>query len=96
MDNEARDKLIRDQLERAGAFEELIRTKGWQFVVARYKNDLASFINEMMISDEPIASFENKRQSLKALKKILAEIDNDLRALQEYREDAKPDDTSSK
>ena len=95
MDKDTKDKLIREQLERAGAFEELVRTRGWQFVVARYKNDLAGFINEMMSSDEPISSFENRRQSLKALKRVLAEIDNDLLSLQKYREDAKSNDNSS-
>lgn len=85
MDQNTKDKLVQEQLERAGAFEELIRTKGWDFILARYKNELAGFVNELITSEEPIGAFEAKRQRLKGLKVIIGEVDNDLRVLAEYR-----------
>jgi hypothetical protein len=48
-----------------------------------------------MASDEPIEAFEKKRQKLKGLKAVIAEIENNLRALKEYR-DEQSNNTGSK
>lgn len=74
--------------ERAGAFEELVRTKGWEWVKAYYQTELASFINDLFNNeDKPIADFEFQRRELMGLKKLLTTIDADLQELERLRKE---------
>ncbi len=79
-------EALRETLERGVAFEEMVTTKGWQYVTAYYQNQIALFMNEIMGSDKPIEEFEEKRHELMGLKKILGQIDSAMQTLNTSRE----------
>jgi hypothetical protein len=83
---QAQKEALKETLERAGAFEEMATTKGWQYVVAYYQNQIALFMNEIMGSDKPIEEFEEKRHELMGLKKLLGQIDSAIQTLNATRE----------
>ena len=75
-----------DQLKRAGAFEELIRTKGWEYIKAYFTNKVQSFANSLLLQpQEPIEKFEAERQELAGLRKLIGYIDSDLQVLKDFR-----------
>jgi hypothetical protein len=76
-------------LERAWAFEELIRTKGWGFVKSFYQVKIQSFANSLLMSDKPIEEFANERHELIGIRKLLGWIDNDLKTLEDDRKKAR-------
>lgn len=79
-------EALRETLERGVAFEEMITTKGWQYIQAYYQNQIALFMNEIMGSDKPIEEFEEKRHELMGLKHLLGQIDSALQTLNTSRE----------
>lgn len=83
---QAQQEALKETLERGGAFEEMATTKGWQYVVAYYQNQIALFITEIMGSDKPIEEFEEKRHELMGLKKLLGQIDSAIQTLNTNRE----------
>lgn len=83
---QAQQEALKETLERAGAFEEMATTKGWQYVMAYYQNQIALFMNEIMGSDKPIGTFEEKRHELMGLKKLLGQIDSAIQTLNAARE----------
>lgn len=83
--SEAQKAYQDEQLKRGAAFEELIRTKGWEYVKAFYQNKMQALANNLMLSADPITKFEGERQELVGIRKLLAFIDSDIKALEEFR-----------
>lgn len=79
-------EALRETLERGVAFEEMVTTKGWQYIVAYYQNQIALFMNDIMGSGKPIEEFEEKRHELMGLKKLLGQIDSAMQTLNTSRE----------
>lgn len=85
---EARDQALHDELERAGAFEEMVRTKGWEYLKAYYLNQVQQLANDLLLSpEEPIEKLEGRRQRLVGLRQLMAEVDSSLDTLKRYREE---------
>ena len=87
MDNEESAKKIAEQqkayleeaVEQGSILEDMIKHKGWKMILSNYQNQLKSFINDLMLSDKPIADFELKRQELKGIQKMIVNIDNSIK-----------------
>lgn len=104
MDNQLSEQEIQDRqneylkqaMEEGSIFEDFAKHKGWAMVLNNYQNDLRLFINELMLSDKPITEFENKRNELKGIRKLVGRVDNAIKVVLEEREkqaNAKPEDT---
>jgi len=78
-------QYLDETLKRAGAFEELVRTKGWEYVKSFYQNRVQALANGLLLSDEPITKFEAERQELMGIRKLLSYIDSDLTILADFR-----------
>lgn len=91
MDNkqqqELRDQSQKDFLERAGAYEELVRTKGWEWLMANFQTRVQVFTTNVLTSDRPIEEFEHDRQQIVGIKKLIADVQGDLDALVRYRKE---------
>jgi hypothetical protein len=93
---ETQKAAFQDQLDRASAFEELIRTKGWGYVKAWYQQKIQRFATSILMGDKkPITEFEDERRELIGLRNLLGMIENDMEvARKEYAK--KPDTTTKK
>jgi len=94
MDNNNEVKLTKEQedalretLERGVAFEEMITSRGWQYLMAYYQNQIASFMNDMMKSDIPLAELEERRRELMGIKKLMAQVDSAIRTWKAHVEE---------
>lgn len=88
MDKEQQEKYLDEALKRAGAFEEMINTQGWEHVKSWYQARLAVFINDTLgDSSKPLADFESERSELAGIKSLLSLIDGDLETLRKFREE---------
>lgn len=77
---------LEETLLRGGAFEEMVRTEGWNYILAYYQNQLRVFTNEMMNHPEkPISEFEGDRQKIIGLKGMIAQVTNTLDSVERYR-----------
>lgn len=85
--DEQQEKYLDEVLLRATSFEELVRTKGWEHIQARYQSKLSMFVTDLLNSDEPISTFEAQRNELKGMKTLLGFVDSDLQALAKFREE---------
>jgi hypothetical protein len=85
MDNnqaEIQQKELEETLSRGQAFEELIRTKGWEYVKAWYQNKVQYLASALLLEDErPTIEFESVRRELIGVRKLLGFIENDIKAL---------------
>jgi hypothetical protein len=83
----ADNKLELEMLEKAGAFEELIRTKGWEYIKNYIEEQIKDFANISIINGyKSIEDFNFARGQIVALRQILVEIESQLRNLNNYRE----------
>lgn len=82
-----RDRSLNETLERAGAFEELIRTKGFEWLQAYYQTRIQAFTSNVLLSDQTIAEFENERQRLIGMGELFNAVKNDLDELDRYRKE---------
>lgn len=98
MDNnnqqEQREQALSDLLERAGAYEEMTRTKGWEWVLANFKTRVQVFTTNVLTSDQPIEKFEKERQQIIGIKAVIGDVQSDLEALERHRKER--DDQQSK
>lgn len=98
VDSREQEQYLDEALKRAGAFEEMVKTKGWELATAFYQNKVKNLMNELVNSPEkPIGEFEALRQEVIGLKKLFQSIEGDLATLQKFREDKanEPEDTST-
>jgi hypothetical protein len=77
-------------LIRGSAFEELIRTQGWEYVKKYYEARVQQFANNMLLQDRvSIAQFEAERWEIIGIRKLFNMIENDIKAVEMDREKAK-------
>lgn len=93
MDNNLSDQqkaFLDDALKRAGAYEELIRTKGWEYIKAYYESRVKALASGLLVSDRPIEEFDGERRELIGLRKLLGSIESDLNVLADFRKKNEP------
>lgn len=74
-----------ETLEQAVAFEELVRTKGWDFVKANYQTKVQGLATMILTSDKPMEEFESERQQVIGLRNLIGFIDDALNFLNDER-----------
>jgi hypothetical protein len=90
-------EALEESLSRGQAFEELIRTKGWEYIKAYYQAKIQNFATSLLIKgDKKIEEFEGERQELIGLRKIFGFVDNDLKTLKDKIENDKKTGTVTK
>lgn len=87
-DNQSQqDQALQDSLSRGAAFEELIRTKGWEYVKAWYQGKVQKLATGLLIEDtKGIEAFEAERRELIGIKRLLGLIQNDIEILKKHEE----------
>lgn len=87
MPSQSNDELLQHELEKGAAFEEMIRTKGWEFILAFYKNKIQSFTTNILTQEsEDITKFEAERRELIALKKLIGNVSSSIETLKHERD----------
>lgn len=79
------EQARRETLEQAVAFEELVRTKGWDFVKAYYQTKVQGLATMILTSDKPMEEFESERQQVIGLRNLIGFIDDALNFLNDER-----------
>lgn len=88
---------MKDSLLRGEAFEELIRTKGWEYVKSYYQAKVQQFATSLLIEEKKaIGEFEYERRELIGLRKLIGLIENDIKILRDSVENAKKAKRSTK
>lgn len=86
MDSNNQAQQAKNQtLEQGVAFEDLIRTKGWEFVKSYYQLKVQSFATQILVSEKPISEFEAERHQLVGLRNLLGYIDTSIKLLENER-----------
>lgn len=84
--SEQQKQALDDSLQRADAFEGMIKSKGWEYVKAYYANKLQAFTNGLFTTDKEITLFDAERKKIAGLRELIGFIESDLDALRRYRE----------
>jgi len=80
-------EALEEALSRGQAFEELIRTKGWEYVKHWYQQKIQRFGTSLLLEDgKVITDFEDERRELIGLRKLFGVIDNDIKVLRDTNE----------
>jgi hypothetical protein len=80
--SKALKQALEDSLSRGQAFEETIRTKGWELIQKYYQAKIQQFASSLLIEgSKPISDFESERRELIGLRKLLGMVDNDIKTL---------------
>jgi len=83
-------KALNEKLERAVAFEELIRVKGWEFVKAYIENQIRAFANKAILEGfKSMDEYQFERGLVTGLRRLIGEIEGDLNTLENERQKAK-------
>ena len=69
-------EYLEQAVEEGSIFEDMVKHKGWEMILANYQNELRLFINELMLNDKPIEVYEFRRRELMGLQKLITKIDN--------------------
>lgn len=93
MDNQYQDQM----LERAGALEQTVNTKGFELIKAYIENYVKSFSQEAVQTGfKSLDEYQFKRGRVAGLLDLLANIQSDLDGLQKYREEQRATSTTTK
>lgn len=87
---------MEESLKRGEAFEELVRTKGWEYIQGHFQARVQQFVTSLLIEGKKdIKEFENERRELIGLRRVIGMVGNDIKTLEDSR-DAKKDKGVSK
>lgn len=87
-------ELQRQQLERAGAFEAMVNSKGWEHVNAWFRNHMEQFTTKSITQGyASMEEFQYARGYVNALRELLINVQSDLEQLATYRKTAGTTDT---
>lgn len=84
--NKQQEDALFETMSQGVAFEEMVRSKGWEYIKAYYQVQVQAFATGLLVSEEPIERFENKRQELIGLRKLLSVVDSAIETLVKHRE----------
>lgn len=79
-----------DMLERAGAFEQIVKSTGWKYLKVYFENQIQTFVTDILSDNKnKIEDYESSRQQLIGIKKLMGEVTSHLESLNRFREDEK-------
>lgn len=85
---EKQEQAVEELHERGVAFEELVRSRGWELIKAYYQNRIASFTSGLLIADKrEIEEFEKERREIIGIRKLLGHIDESINQSRELRKE---------
>ncbi len=88
--NDKQKEYLEQAIEEGSIFEDMVKHKGWKMILSSYQNQLRLFINDLMLNDKPIEEYDDKRQELKGLQKLITNIDNSIKiAIDERQKQSK-------
>ena len=88
--SQAQQEALEESLSRGQAFEETVRTKGWEYIKKYYQAKIQNFASSLLVEDtSPIAEFEDERRELIGLRKLLGMVENDIKILNDKIENDK-------
>jgi hypothetical protein len=87
--SKAQKEALEGSLSRGQAFEELTRTKGWEYIKSWYQAKVQYFATSLLIESKPIAEFEAERRELMGIRNLLGFIENDIKTLRDKIENDK-------
>ncbi len=80
------EQAEKSSLQMAGAYEEMIHSKGWENLKVYYQSQISSFINAVITQDKKkIEEFEGARNELIGMKKLFGHVQSSLDYLESYR-----------
>lgn len=95
--SQVQKEALEESLNRGQAFEETIRTKGWEFIKTYYQNKVQTFATSLLIDEKrPISEFEMERQELIGIRKLLGFVESDIQTLRNKIENDKKARTVAK
>lgn len=81
------EQLLAEKLERAGAIEQMVNTKGWEYLRSFIEAKIKSFATEAITEGfSNMEDFNLKRGEVFGLRNIIGEIDDHLQTLYDYRQ----------
>ena len=87
---EIRDEALKEKMQRGVAFEEMVRSKGWEYIKAYIETQIKQFANEAILSGfKELYEYNYKRGRVVGMRDILGEIESSLKVLEDEREKAK-------
>lgn len=82
------EESLQEMLAEAGAYEEMVRTKGFAHLKAYITAEIQDLANLLLLqTDKPASDFEGKRHEIIGLNKLLGRIQGRLEALESYRKE---------
>lgn len=79
-----------EMLARATAFEEMIRTKGWEIIAGYIQERVKQFANEAIVTGfKSLDEYQHHRGRIEGLREIMIQVESDLEHLKKYREETK-------
>lgn len=84
--NEMREQALNDTMQRGVAFEELMTTKGWEFLKAYYENKVRVFGNKSVNGFDNWDTYQVERGKVQGLREMFSEITSTLETLRKERE----------
>lgn len=90
MNDEQIKQAETEMLERAGAFESFVGSKGWELLKAWVENHIQDFANQSITKGyESMDQFNYARGYVNGLRELLVEVNSHLEQLEAYRRRAK-------
>ena len=83
MDN---NQQLDEKLKRSGRIEILVNQDGWQDVLNYYEAQIKLFANDILLSDKPTIEYDQVRQQIKGMRKIIGFVNEHLDTLRMFRE----------
>lgn len=85
-----------EMLERAGAFEQMVKSTGWKHLQIYFENQIQTFVTDILNENKnKIEEYESSRQQLIGIKKLIGEVTSHLESLNRFREDEKANNGST-
>jgi hypothetical protein len=90
MDNQtsqAQQEALEESLAQGQAFEELIRTTGWEYIKKYYQTKIQQFATSLLIEgNKSIVEFENARRELIGIRNLMGMVESALQILHDQIE----------
>ena len=81
------DNLKEKSIEKAGAYEVMTGSKGWESVTAHIQEQIANFVNRSLLDGfKTIEDYQYARGYVNGLRELLVEVQSSLDELNRFRE----------
>lgn len=79
--SEEQEQSLQQKKDAGLALMGIINTDGWKVVMAYYEAQVKAFASQVLVGSEKIEFFENPRQEIKGMRKLLGYVDECTKAL---------------